>query len=41
MRFGETHPRGDVGFVVDGRDDDFRIGGEVENEGKVGEELGC
>lgn len=41
MQFGEAYPWGDVGFVVEGGDDDFGAGGEVENKGKVGEELGC
>lgn len=41
VQFGEAYPRGDIGFVVEGGDDDFGAGGEVENEGEVGEELGC
>ena len=38
---GEAEPGGDVAFVVKGREDDFGGGGEVEDEGEVGEELGC
>lgn len=40
--FRKTDPGGDVGFVVDGRADDFGICGEGESEGlgEVGEELG-
>lgn len=41
VHFGETYPGGDVGFVVERGDDDFRAGWEVEDEGEVGEELGC
>ena len=40
VNFGETYPWGDVGFVVEGGDDDFGADGEVKNEGEVGEELG-
>ena len=36
-----AHPGGDVGFVVEGREDDFGTWGEREGEGEVGEELGC
>lgn len=41
VKFGEAHPWGNVGFVVERGDDDFGARGEVKNEGKVGEELGC
>lgn len=41
VQLSESYPGGDVGFVVEGGDDDFGAGWEVEDEGEVGEELGC
>ena len=41
LEFGEADPGGNVGFVVDGGEDDVGVRGEVEDEGEVGEELGC
>lgn len=38
---GEAVPGGDVGFVVEGGEDEGGVGGEGEDEGEVGEELGC
>ncbi len=37
VQFGNAYPWGDVGFVIEGGDDDFGAGGEVEDEGEVGE----
>ena len=33
MQFGEAYPGGNVGFVVEGGDDEFGAGGDVEDEG--------
>ena len=41
MDFGQANPRGDVGFVVDGGEDEFGVRGEVKDLGEVGVELGC
>lgn len=41
MQLREAYPGRHVGFVVEGGDDDFGAGGEVEDEGEIGEELGC
>lgn len=41
MQFCEAYPGRNVGFVVEGGDDDFGAGGEVEHKGEVGKELGC
>jgi len=41
LRFGHPHPGGDVGFVVEGREDDLGAGAERKGLGEVGEELGC
>lgn len=40
---GELHPGRDVGFMVEFRDDDFAVRGDVvvERLGEVAEELGC
>ena len=38
---GELDPGGDVGFVVEGGDDDLGAGREDEGGGEVAEELGC
>ncbi len=37
---GEPYPRRGIGFVVDCREDKFRGGRKVQNEGEIGEELG-
>lgn len=41
MKFGETDPGGDVGFVVDGGENEFGVRGEVEHLGEVVVQLGC
>ena len=32
VNFGEAHPGGNIGFVVEGGDDEFGAGWEVEDE---------
>ena len=41
LEVGETDPGGDVGFVVELGDGEGGVGGEGEDLGEVGEELGC
>ena len=41
VQLGEAYPGGDVGFVIEGGDDDFGADGEIEDKGEIREELGC
>ena len=40
VHLSEAYPRGDIGFVVEGRDDDLGAGGKIKDKGEVGEKLG-
>ena len=41
LKLCKTDPGGDVGFVVDGGEDELGFGRKIENLGKIIEKLGC